>query len=50
MYSAFRDRGITFENDIYGKIEERNRKIFEMINNNEKGPVLTKKKVDKDKK
>ena len=50
MYSAFRDRGITFENDIYGKVEERNKKIFEMINNNEKGPVLTKKKVDKDKK
>lgn len=28
MYSAFRDRGIVFEDDIYGKIEERNKQLL----------------------
>lgn len=30
MYSAFRDRGITFENDVYAKIDERKQKIMQM--------------------
>lgn len=30
MYSAFRDRGISFENDIYGEIDKRNQKILEL--------------------
>lgn len=30
-YSAFRDRGIVFENDIYVKIEQRNKKIYKMM-------------------
>ena len=29
MYSAFRDRGISFENDIYDEIDKRNQKILE---------------------
>lgn len=30
IYSAFRNRGIVFENDIYSKIEERNQHILKM--------------------
>ena len=30
MYSAFRDRGISFKNDIYGEIDKRNQKILEL--------------------
>ena len=30
MYSAFRDRGISFENDIYAEIDKRNQKILEL--------------------
>lgn len=30
MYSAFRDRGITFEDDIYAKIDGRNQLILKM--------------------
>jgi len=30
MYSAFRDRGIVFENDIYGKLAEQDRKLLQM--------------------
>lgn len=30
MYSAFRDRGICFENDIYDAIDKKNQKIFEL--------------------
>lgn len=30
MYSAFRDRGIVFEDDIYGKLEEEDRKLLQM--------------------
>lgn len=50
MYSAFRDRGIVFEDDTYAKIAERNRRIFEMFEEHRRGPVLTKKKTDNDKK
>ena len=41
-YAAFRDRGIVFENDIYVKIEERNKKILSMFKENRQ-QVLTKK-------
>lgn len=44
MYSAFRDRGIVFEEDTYAEIESKNRKMYEMLDQNRKGPVLTKKK------
>ena len=30
MYSAFRDRGIVFEDDVYGKIDERNKQLLRM--------------------
>ena len=30
MYSAFRDRGITFNNDIYDKIDKKYQKILEL--------------------
>ena len=50
MYSAFRDRGIVFEDDTYAKIEERNRRIFEMFEEYKRGPILTKKKTPNDKK
>lgn len=30
MYSAFRNRGITFENDVYAKIDERNNRLLKM--------------------
>ena len=30
MYSAFRDRGISFENDIYDEIDKRHQKILEL--------------------
>lgn len=30
MYSAFRDRGISFKNDVYGEIDKRNQKILEL--------------------
>ena len=30
MYSAFRDRGIVFEDDIYGKLAEQDRKLLQM--------------------
>lgn len=30
LYSVFRDRGIVFENDIYGKLAEQDRKLFQM--------------------
>lgn len=43
IYSAFRDRGIVFENDIYAKISERNRKIMNMFEEYRKGLILTKK-------
>ena len=45
MYSAFRDRGIVFEDDTYAKIEERNRRIFEMFEEYKRVPILTKKKT-----
>lgn len=44
MYSAFRVRGIVFEEDNYAEIESKNRKMYEMLDQNRKGPVLTKKK------
>ena len=44
MYSAFRNRGIVFEYDTYAKIAERDSRIFEMLEEHRKGPVLTKKK------
>lgn len=31
MYSAFRDRGISFENDIYDEIDKRHQKILELF-------------------
>ncbi len=35
IYSAFRDRGIVFEDDIYAKLAERDRKLLQMrIKNN----------------
>lgn len=34
MYSAFRDRGITFEDDIYAKIAERNQQLLKMCREN----------------
>ena len=34
MYSAFRDRGIIFEDDVYAKIDERNQKILKMCREN----------------
>lgn len=43
MYSAFRDRGITFEDDIYAKIDESNRKIMTMFRENTQ-QILTKKR------
>lgn len=46
MYSAFRDRGIVFEDDTYAKIAERNRIIFEMFEEHRRVPILTKKKTD----
>jgi len=46
LYSAFRNRGIVFEDDIYAKIDERNQKLFELLDANRKGPVLTKVKKD----
>ncbi len=30
IYSAFRDRGIVFENDMYAKIDKRNQYILKM--------------------
>lgn len=30
MYSAFRDRGIVFEDDIYGKLAEQDRKLLQL--------------------
>lgn len=30
MYSAFRDRGIVFEDDIYGELAEQDRKLLQM--------------------
>lgn len=50
MYSAFRDRGIVFEDDIYAKIAERNRRISEMFEEHRRGLILTKKKTPYDKK
>ena len=50
MYSAFRDRGIVFEDDTYAKIAERNKRLFEMFEEHRKGPILTKKKNNDDKK
>ena len=47
MYSAFRDRGIVFEEDTYAEIESKNRKMYEMLDQNRKGPVLIKKKGNK---
>lgn len=44
MYSAFRDRGISFENDIYGKIDERNNQLMVMLEKHQRR-VLTKKKT-----
>ena len=44
MYSAFRVRGIVFEEDNYAEIESKNRKMYENLDQNRKGPVLTKKK------
>lgn len=48
MYSAFRDRGIVFEDDIYAKIAENNRRLFKMFDDtiNEMGLTLTKKKIN----
>ena len=45
MYSAFRDRGIVFEDDTYAKIEERNCRLFKMFEEHKRGPILTKKKT-----
>ena len=41
MYSAFRDRGIVFENDVYAKIDEGYKRVMQMC---EKEPTLTRKK------
>ena len=46
MYSAFRDRGILFEDDTYAKIDEGYRRLFEMFKEHSEGPILTKKKND----
>lgn len=50
MYSAFRDRGIVFEDDTYAKIAEKNRRLFEMFEEHRRGPILTKKKTPDNKK
>lgn len=34
MYSAFRDRGIIFEDDVYSKIDKRNQKVLKMCREN----------------
>jgi len=47
MYSAFRDRGIVFENDIYAKIDEGYKQFLKMCEESKKGPILTKKKNNK---
>ncbi len=44
MYSAFRDRGIIFENDIYAKIDERDRQLMAVSEESRK-QVLTKKRT-----
>ena len=45
MYSAFRNRGIVFQDDTYAKIDERKRKLYELLEANRKVPILTKKKT-----
>lgn len=43
-YAAFRDRGIVFENDIYKKIEERNKRILALAEEtNKEGLTRTRK-------
>lgn len=34
MYAAFRERGIVFEDDFYGKLEEKNKKFLELCQQN----------------
>ena len=34
IYSAFRDRGISFENDIYDEIDKRHQKVLELCREN----------------
>lgn len=34
MYSAFRDRGVEFEKDVYGKISEKKEQFLEMCRKN----------------
>lgn len=34
MYAAFRERGIVFEDDVYGKIEEEEKKFLELCQKN----------------
>ena len=46
-YAAFRNRGIVFKNDIYGKIEERNRKIMDTLEESIQ-KILTKKNCNDD--
>lgn len=43
MFSAFRDRGIVFQNDIYKKIDEKNKMILNMFDEDKKY-ILTKKR------
>lgn len=46
MYSAFRDRGIVFENDIYAKIDETYKQFIKMCEESKKSLVLTKKNIN----
>lgn len=51
MYSAFRDRGIVFENDIYRKIEEEDREFEEELKKEiQKRKRIDSKLIDMDKK
>ena len=43
MYSAFRDKGIVFERDIYAEIDERYRRVMAMVEE-DSHQVLTRKK------
>jgi len=45
MYSAFRDRGIVFENDIYAKIDESYKRFIEMCEKSKREQILTKKRT-----
>ena len=44
IYSAFRERGIVFEHDIYTEIAERHSRLMDMLKS-DSHPLLTKKKA-----